>query len=135
MSTILENARKLRAMIVKGSESLDDKDVSTTPEVLKRLKEDGSLIPVGTRINWNGTVKKAAVDLYDTAENNPDNASNLWESILYKDGYRIIPEVLTVTTAFSMDEIGWWNDTLYKSTINANVYTPDQYPNGWEVVN
>lgn len=97
-----------------------------------RLKEDNSLISAGTRINWNGTIKKAAVDLWDTAENSPDNAPALWEDISYREGIRIIPDTITVATAFAKGEKGWWGDTIYVSLIDANVYTPEQYAAGWE---
>ena len=86
----------------------------------------------GTRINWGGTVKRAAVDLWDNANNTPDAAPTLWEDIDYRDGYRVIPPVITVGTAFSLDELGWWGEKLYKSKLAANVYTPEQYPAGWE---
>lgn len=131
---ILEKARLLRKNIISSSTSLEDKEASETPELFKKLSESGDLIKVGTRINWNGTLKRASVDLYDTLENNPDNAITLWEDIEYKDGYRIIPETITVGTAFSKDEIGWWNDKLYKSLIDSNVWTPEQYPSGWESI-
>lgn len=130
---ILERARLLRRNIVYGSESLDDKIASETPELFDKLNENGELVPVGTRINWNGVIKRATVDLWDTKENNPDNAPTLWEDILYKDGIRIIPEVITAGTAFSKDELGYWKDTLYKSLIDNNVWTPDAYPTGWEL--
>lgn len=99
-----------------------------------RLKQNGALVAVGTRINHNGTIKRAAVDLWDTPENNPDNAPALWEDISYKDGYRIIPETITAGAAFAQDECGWWKGILYRSLIAANVYTPEQYAAGWEVV-
>lgn len=130
---ILEKARMLRKNIIVSSASLDDKVASETPELFGRLNENGELIKVGTRINWNGVLKRASVDLYDTKENNPDNAPTLWEDIEYKEGYRIIPETISVGTAFSKDELGWWNDTLYKSLLDNNVWTPEQNPNGWEV--
>ena len=50
------------------------------------------------------------------------------------EGIRIIPEVITATTAFALGECGWWGDTLMRSTLAANVHTPDQYAAGWEVV-
>ena len=130
---ILERARILRQNIIYGSASLDDKTASQTPELYDRLNENGELVPVGTRVNWHGILKRAAVDLYDIKENNPDNAPTLWEDIEYKEGYRIIPEIMTVGTAFSKDELGWWNDTLYISLIDNNTWTPKQYPSGWEV--
>ena len=126
-------ALKLRAIIETAAASLDDKTASTAPTLFPRLKQDGSLIKAGTRINHNGSIKRAAVDLWDTVENSPDNAPTLWEDILYRDGYRIIPDVITAGTAFALDELGWWGDKLYKSLLSANVYTPEQYPNGWEL--
>ena len=126
-------ALRLRAIIETAAASLDDKTASTAPTLFPRLRQDGSLIKAGTRINHNGSIKRAAVDLWDTEANNPDNAPTLWEDILYRDGYRIIPDVITAGTAFALDELGWWGDKLYKSLLSANVYTPEQYPNGWEL--
>lgn len=39
-------------------------------------------------------------------------------------------ENLTAGTAFMKDECGWQKDTLYKSTLDNNVWTPEQYPSG-----
>ena len=127
-------AEKLRSLIEQATTSLPDKEASEGAELFPQLKEDNSLIVVGTRINWNGVLKRAAVDLWDTESNNPDNAPSLWEDIAYREGYRIIPTTITAGTAFAKDELGWWNDTLYKSLLDANVYTPEQYAAGWEIV-
>lgn len=128
-------AKTLFADIEKLRSGSTDAVASTAVSVFQKLKEDGSLIKAGTRINWNGTLKRAAVDLWDTADNNPDNAPALWEDINYRDGYRIIPETITVGLAFGLGECGWWGETLYRSKLAANVYTPAQYPDGWEIVN
>lgn len=132
--THIERARKLRKIIEAAMTFVDDKTSSEAVELFPTLKYDGSLIKTGTRINYNGVVKKATVDLWNTEENNPDNAPTLWEDIQYKEGYRIIPDVITITTMFSKDEIGWWNDTLYKSTVDNNVYTPEEYAINWELI-
>ena len=127
-------AYKIRNAIVIGSASLDDKTASEAPTLFPKLKTNNTLISAGTRINWNGTVKRAAVDLWDTEENNPGNAPTLWEDILYKNGIRIIPETITAGTAFSMNEQGYWKDVLYESTLDNNVWTPEQNPSGWKVI-
>ena len=128
-------ALKLRVIVEQAAVSLDDKTASEAAMLFPKLKQNGALVTVGTRINHNGVIKRAAVDLWDTPENNPDNAPALWEDISYKDGYRIIPETITAGTAFEKDECGWWKGILYRSLIPANVYTPEQYAAGWEVVN
>ena len=124
-------AQKLIADIVKLRESATDAQASSAVSVYPTLKQDGSLIKSGTRINYNDTIIRAAVDLYDTETNSPENAPVLWETLNYKDGYRIIPEVITVGTAFSKGELGWWNDELYESLVDSNVYTPSQYAPNW----
>ena len=132
--TYIEQARKLRPMVVKATQFLDDKDASEAVALFDGMRYDGSLIKAGTRINWNGLLKQAAVDLWDMTENNPDNAPSLWADIAYREGIRIIPDTITVTQAFALDELGWWQEHVYRSTIAANVYTPDQYAAGWELL-
>ena len=134
MAITLERARQLRGMIEAAAGNLTDADASTAAELFPRLKGDGSLVENGTRINWNGTIKRAAVDLWDTSENTPDAAPTLWEDIGYRDGIRVIPETITAGLAFAKDELGWWGDVLYKSLLDANVWTPEQHASGWEKV-
>lgn len=131
---------RLHRLIVASRKLVDDKTASIAPELYGRMTyderepdEEIPLIEHGTRINWNGTLKRAAVDLWDIKENNPDNAPDLWEDILYRAGHRIIPDVITVGLAFSKGETGWWGDTLYVSKADNNVYTPEQYADNWVV--
>ncbi|MBR2478911.1 MAG: hypothetical protein IKB47_00720 [Clostridia bacterium] len=125
-------ALRLRRIIEQATASLDDKTASEGATLFPRLKGNGELVKAGTRVNWNGKIKRAAVDLWDTEANNPEKAPTLWEDLNYRDGYRIIPPVITVTSAFAKDECGWWGEVLYKSLVDNNVYTPEQYPTGWE---
>lgn len=128
-----EEALRLRAAMEQAAPSLDDKTASTAAEMFPALKNDGSLVKAGTRVNWHGAVKRAAVDLWDTVDNDPDHAKALWEDLRYRDGIRIIPEVITAGTAFSKGEEGWWQGVVYVSKISGNVWTPTSYPDGWEV--
>lgn len=81
-----------------------------------------------------GTIKRAASDLWDTAQNTPDAAPALWEDIAYKQGFRIIPETITAGLAFSKGEKGWWQDELYESLLAANVWNPSVNPDGWKKI-
>lgn len=124
---------RLHTVIAAGRKLVDDQTASIAPELFDMLEQNGEIIKAGTRINWNGTLKRAAVDLWDIEINNPDNAPTLWEDIAYRKGVRIIPDVITAGTAFAKGEQGWWGDVLYESVIDDNVWTPEQYPAGWEV--
>lgn len=110
----------------------DDATASRAVEFHPEMEYKGALIKTGTRIRWGNVLKRASVDIWDTKENNPDNAPTLWANIAYRNGFRIIDEVLTVTTAFSNGELGWWGDDLYRSKKDNNVYTPAVRPEDWE---
>lgn len=126
-------ALRLRGIVEIASASLDDKTASEAAALFPRLKGDGQLIRAGTRINWQGMIKRAAVDLWDTQANTPESAPALWEDIAYREGYRIIPQVITAGAAFAKGECGWWGDSLYKSLLDRNTYTPESYAAGWEL--
>ncbi len=130
----LTDAQAIINAIVSMRESVDDKTASMNSILYPTLKKTEKLIKNGTRINWNGELYRATVDLWDREENNPDNAPSLWEEIQYKNGIRIIPETITVGLAFFKGELGLWKGETYISELEANVYTPDQYPQGWTKV-
>lgn len=132
MGRWLSGAEKVRAAMDAAGGMLTDKEASTAAFLYPAMQYGGALIEAGTRIRWGETLKRAASDLWDREENNPDNAPALWEDIMYWEGIRIIPETVTASLAFAKDELGWWGDALYKSLMDANAYTPDQYPAGWE---
>ena len=128
-----EEARVWRAQLEKALPAVPDKDASGCVDLYPTLEQSGGLIKAGTRINWGGWLKQATVDLWDTEENDPDHAPDLWVKINYQDGVRVIPDVIAAAGAFALDELGWWNGAIYKRLIAANVYTPDAYPQGWEL--
>lgn len=134
MGKWVEAAQPVRDTMNKAGTLLDDREASSCVSLYPQMQFDGKLIPYGTRINWNGQIKKAAQDLWDTYENSPDAAPNLWSSIEYKEGERIIPLVISADNAFAKGEKGWWADILYESLLDANVWTPDEYPAGWKEV-
>ena len=128
-----KEAEALVQALVTLREGADDAVASLSVGAYPTLKGDGTLIKAGTRINHNGTIKRASVDIWDTAENSPDNAPSLWEDVSYREGYRIIPESISAGTAFMKNECGWWGDVLYISLIDNNVWTPSAYPSGWKI--
>lgn len=128
-----KQALKIRAIIEQASSSLNDRTASEVPMLFGIMKYDGQLIQLGTRINWHGVLKRASIDIWDLEINNPDNAPTLWEDIPYKNGIRIIPEVIMAGTSFSLGEQGYWKDVLYESMMDNNVWNPEQNPSGWKV--
>lgn len=91
-----------------------------------------AIYKVGDVVQYEGKLYRCNLDHTSQETWKPDVSPSLWTQIMYRDGIRIIPEVIPSTQPFAKDEIGWWGDDLYKSLIDANVYTPEQYPAGWQ---
>lgn len=74
-------AVQIRSAIETAAQSLDDNTAAEVVSLFPTLKVDGSLIKAGTRIQWNGKVIRALVDLWDREDHSPENAPTLWEGI------------------------------------------------------
>lgn len=90
-----------------------------------------------------GSIRQYGEKLYKclqahTSQDNwsPDATPALWVEIAAPNEYREIKDNMLPTEAFALGEIGWYQteDNLWKSLIDANTYTPDTYPAGWEQV-
>ena len=130
----LEEVQALTIRRTVNSLDIPDATASRMAEYFPELTGDGSLIKAGTKINWNGQLKKAAVDLWDTETNTPDAAPTLWADIAYRDGIRIAPETFTSINAASMGELMWFGEHIYRSKMAGNVYTPETAPTVWELI-
>lgn len=66
----------------------------------------------------------------------PDKTASLYVPIgLNTEGYPVWSKPTGAHDAYNMGDIVDYNGILYKSLINGNVYSPDEYPQGWEIVN
>ena len=86
----------------------------------------------GNRIQFEGKLYKVLQDHTTQADWTPDVTPALYVEVGY--GYREIKDGMLSTEAFAKGEIGWYQkkDNLWKSKLDANVYTPVTYPDGWE---
>lgn len=66
----------------------------------------------------------------------PDMTPNLYTAIgLNEKGYPVWSQPTGSHDAYNTGDIVDYNGTLYESTIDGNVYSPDAYPTGWKVYN
>lgn len=64
----------------------------------------------------------------------PSETPSLYEPIgLNKEGYPVWSKPSGSHDAYNIGDIVDYNGTLYKSLINGNVWSPEEYPTGWEV--
>jgi hypothetical protein len=65
----------------------------------------------------------------------PDASPSLYKAIgVTEEGYPEWVQPLGASDAYNTGDIVSYNGTLYKSTIDGNVWAPDAYPAGWEGV-
>lgn len=73
-------------------------------------------------------------DHTSAAEWTPDTAVSLYKAIgVTESGYPEWVQPLGATDAYNKGDIVSYNGTLYVSVIDANTWSPDAYPAGWEV--
>lgn len=64
----------------------------------------------------------------------PSATPSLYDAFgLNAEGYPLWSQPTGVHDAYNTGDIVDYNGTLYKSTIDGNVWSPDVYPAGWEV--
>ena len=64
----------------------------------------------------------------------PDTTPALYTPIgLTEEGYPVWSQPTGAHDAYNIGDIVDYNGTLYKSLIDGNVYSPEEYPAGWEV--
>ena len=65
----------------------------------------------------------------------PDAAASLYDAFgLDVQGYPVWSQPTGAHDAYNTGDVVNYNGTLYKSLIDGNVWAPDAYPQGWEVV-
>ena len=69
-----------------------------------------------------------------SAEWTPDTAVSLYKKVgVTEEGYPEWVQPLGASDAYNTGDIVSYNGVLYESIIDGNVWTPDTYPQGWEV--
>ena len=144
--------------IVQAHTSQSDWTPSTTPSLYDAFGLDASGYPIwaqpsgahdayskGDVVNYNGTIYESVID------------GNVWSPDVYPAGWKTVsdgavspepsPDADPGATeypdwvqpsgahdAYNTGDIVRYNGVLYRSKIDGNVWSPDAYPAGWEVV-
>lgn len=75
-------------------------------------------------------------DHTSAAEWTPDTATSLYKKIgVTEEGCPEWVQPLGATDAYSTGDIVSYKGILYRSLIDANVWSPEDYPSGWEEYN
>ena len=135
----LQMAEQFRKALQMFAASLDDEKAMEIASVYDEWKI-GKAYSVVTFLTY-GTNSVGDPQLYrvvqahtSQADWTPDNTPSLFVAIgLDDEGYPIWSKPTGAHDAYNKGDIVDYNGTLYASLIDGNIWSPDEYPQGWEV--
>lgn len=136
----LQAAEQFRKALQMFAASLSDEralEVATIydPYMVDKVYTVGEFLTYGENSTGDPQLYKVVQAHTSQKDWTPDTTPALYEPIgLTTEGYPIWSKPSGVHDAYNEGDIVDYNDTLYKSLINGNVYSPEEYPAGWEVV-
>lgn len=132
-----ERAYQLRALIEKAIESLEDEDALEAIELHPMWTTDTEYT-VGVKVRHNGVLYKCLQAHTSQSSWTPDAAASLWARVLIPDEDEIpVWEQPDSTNPYMTgDKVHYptIEDPVYMSLIDNNIWSPQAYPAGWEIV-
>lgn len=136
----MQLAEQFRRALQLFAESLDNEkalEVATVYEPWKvgKAYAVGEYLTYGENSVGDPQLYKVVQAHTSQADWTPDATASLYDAIgLDNSGYPIWSQPTGAHDAYNTGDIVDYNGNLYKSLIDGNVYSPDAYPAGWEVV-
>lgn len=133
--SIIDDARHLRSVIEQLSVNLDDEQAVEAVELFPAWKV-GTEYKIGDRVRYSDVLYKVLQDHTSQANWTPDTAVSLYVRVLIPD-----PEVIPVWeqpsagNAYMTGDKVYFptaEDDVYQSKIDNNVWSPADYPQGWQ---
>lgn len=130
----IERAKELRAIIEAAILELNQDDVTALGNIeLYAMWQSGKAYTVGERIQYGDKLYKCVQAHTSQDDWAPDVTPALWVVVSVEEW----PEFIHPTGAHDVYNKGdkvTYNGKHYISLIDANAYSPDEYPAGWEKV-
>lgn len=134
----LQIAEQFRKAVQKFAASLGDEEAMEIASVYDEWKI-GKSYPVGEFLTY-GTNSVGDPQLYRVVQGHtsqadwtPDKTPSLFVAIGLDDGgYPIWSKPTGAHDAYNKGDIVDYNGTLYVSLIDGNIWSPEEYPQGWE---
>lgn len=138
--TRLQAAEQLRKALQMFAATLTDEQAMAIATVYPAWTVNtayavGDIISYGTNGVGDPQLYKVVQAHTSQAQWTPDAVPSLYDAFgLDESGYPLWSQPSGAHDAYNAGDIVNYKGTLYKSTINGNVWAPDVYPAGWELV-
>ena len=127
---------KLREMIEKASVSLADGDALEVTELFPAWAAETEYI-IGQRVRCENKLYKCVQAHTSQPDWTPDATPALWTEVAKPGEIPVWKQPTGAQDAYMTGDKVWYPDvdtTVYESTIDNNVWSPEAYPQGWKVV-
>ena len=131
-----EKARALRPLIEKAVISLSDEDALGCVELFPAWAVDADYT-VDERVRYGGKLYRCVQAHSSQADWTPDATPALWTEIAKPGEIPVWRQPTGAQDAYNKGDKVHYPDAdgaVYVSLIDNNVWSPDAYPEGWEVV-
>lgn len=132
--TLTEYARQLRPLIEKAAQSLTDEEALVGVALFPHWAV-GVAYAAGEKVQYNN-VLYTVLQAHTSQETwTPTDAPSLFAKVLIPDP-TVIPEweQPDSTNPYMAGDKVMYNGVVYESLIDNNVWSPEAYPAGWQVV-
>ena len=138
--SILKAAEQFRRVVQMFAASLSDENALEVSTIFDEWKvgktyTEGQFVIYGENSVGDPQLYKVVQAHTSAEEWKPDVTASLYTAIgLNDNGFPVWSKPTGSHDAYNAGDIVDYNGTLYKSLIDGNVYSPEEYPTGWEVV-
>ena len=129
----VEKAKALRALIEKAAASLADDDALEAVELFPAWVADKAYA-ADDRIRYGEKLYRCVQAHTSQADWTPDATPALWTEVAKPGEIPVWKQPTGAQDAYSKGDRVWYpekNTTVYESTIDNNVWSPADYPQGW----
>lgn len=137
----LQIAEQFRKALQMFAASLSDEralEIASVydPWVSSKAYAVGEFVTYGKNSVGDPQLYKVVQAHTSQADWTPDTTASLFTPVgLTDEGYPVWSQPTGAHDAYNTGDVVDYNGTLYKSLIDGNTWSPDAYPQGWEVVN
>ena len=127
---------RIRRMIEKAAISLNDTDALDAKELFPAWAV-GTTYYNGQRIRYEDKLYRCNQQHTSQADWPPDITPALWTEVGLPHEIPVWRQPTGAQDAYNTGDRVWYpeeNTSIYESTIDNNVWSPEAYPDGWELV-
>lgn len=135
MINIIEKAKELRATVEKLAQLLDDNNALANIELFPSWNGLGKEYKAGNKIKYDGKLYRILESHTSQVNLNPADTPSLFAEVIASEKGEPLPWVQpTESNPYSIGDKVIFNDKVYQSIIDNNMWSPADYPLGWEEI-